>query len=131
MKLLNFLFLILFFTFCKNLENTKKDRLTFIQTFDPEYIHYIFNSEEDFVKHGFFEKDEKIYNSGKYSYKWANQDKNTYINLVNFLPEPNEKGYRDFSIYDSLYINIFSKKKTGSTFIIIINCQERDPDSIY
>ena len=128
MKFLFFLFLILHIG-CK-IENQQKYRLTYVQSFYPENTLYLFNSEEEFIKHGFFEKDEKIYSSGKYSYKWANQDKNTYINLVNFLPEPNEKNYRDFSIYDSLYINIYSKKKTGSTFIIIINCQEREPDSV-
>ena len=112
-----------------NLEAQKPDRLTFVQSFYPEYTNYIFNAEEDYVKHGFFEKDEEIKFSGQYSYKWANQDKNNYINLSQFLPEPDQNGYRDFNIYDSLYINIYSKEKTSSTFIIALNCQERQPDS--
>ena len=112
-----------------NLEAQNPDRLTFVQSFYPEYTNYIFNAEEDYVKHGFFEKDEEIKYSGQYSYKWANQDKNTYINLAQFLPEPGQNGYRDFNIYDSLYINIYSKEKTSSTFIIVVNCQEREPDS--
>ena len=126
------LFLILIFKiiFCRNLKSQEEERLTFVHSFYPELTNYIFNSEEEYVKHGFFEKDETITSSGKFSYKWANPDKNNYINLVNFLPKPNENGYRDFSIYDSLFINIYSKEKTSSTFIIVLNCQERQPDSI-
>ena len=49
--------------------------------------------------------------------------------MKDFLPEPDEKGYRDFTIYDSLYINIYSNEKTGSSFLIELECQEREPDS--
>ena len=129
MKYAFILFLFYAIISLSTLKENKDDRLTFVQTFEPEKVNYIFNAEDEFVKHGFFEKDEKITNSGKFSYKWANQDQNTYIKLDQFLPEPNEKGYRDFTIYDSLYINIYSEKKTGSTFIIVLNCQERQPDS--
>ena len=119
---------LLIISFSTSIEK-KADRLTFVQSFYPEYVNYIFNAEDEYVKHGFFQKDENITNSGKYSYKWANQDQNTYIKLDQFLPDPDEKGYRDFTIYDSLYINIYSEQKTGSTFIIALNCQEREPDS--
>ena len=111
----------------ENVKQEKPDRLTFVQTFDPKYTNYIFNSEEEFVKHGFFEKDEKITKSGKYSYKWADQEKNSYVDLDQFLPEPDENGYRDFTEFDSLYITIYSEEKTSSTFIIALNCQEVEP----
>ena len=101
-----FLILLIFICFCKNLREQKPDRLTFVQSFYPEDTYYIFNAEEEFVKHGFFEKDETVTNSGKYSYKWANQDKNTYVDLGNFLPQPDENGFRDFSNIDSLYITL-------------------------
>ena len=91
----------IFKSFSTSIEK-KADRLTFVQSFYPEYVNYIFNAEDEYVKHGFFQKDENITNSGKYSYKWANQDQNTYIKLDQFLPDPDEKGYRDFTIYDSL-----------------------------
>ena len=112
-------------SFVRSLREEISDRLTFVQSFYPEFTAYIFNSEKDYIKHGFFEKDETITYSGKYSYKWANQDKNTYINLENFLPAA-QNNYRDFSIYDSVYINIYSEEKTSSTFIIALNCQELD-----
>ena len=118
-----YLFFIILFAFCKNLRENKPDRLTFIQSFYPEYTNYIFNSEEEFIKHGFFIKDEIITSSGKYSYKWENPETNKYINLDSFLPPPDENGFRDFSIYDSLYINIYSEEKTSSTFIVALNCQ--------
>ena len=128
-KLFSFLIVFFIISFYKseNLIQEKPDRLTFFQTFDPEYMNYIFNSEEKFVKHGFFVKDEKITKSGKYSYKWANQEKNSYVNLDQFLPEPDENGYRDFTEFDSLYITIYSEEKTSSTFIIALNCQEVKP----
>ena len=126
-----FIFLIAFiyisFSKNKNLNEQKPDRISFIQTFYPEYTNYIFNSEEEFIKHGFFQKEEKIIRSGKYSYKWANQDKNSYINLAQFLPQPDENGYRDFSNFDSLYITIYSKEKTSSTFIVALYCQQVEP----
>lgn len=120
MNKLLFLFILFYGT---NLRAQKPDRLEFVQTFDTNFVHYIFNAEEDYVKHGFFEKDENIKSSGKFSYKWAKQDQNTYINLSPFLPEPNENEYIDFSMYDHIYINIYSEKKTSSTFIIALNCQ--------
>ena len=129
MKKFYFLFLTFITASCLNLENQKSERLTFTQSFYPEYTNYIFNAEEEYIKHGFFEKDEKIISSGKYSYKWANQEKNTYINLGDFLPSPDENGYRDFTIFDSLYINIYSEEKTSSTFLVALNCQETVPDS--
>ena len=52
-----------------------------------------------------------------------------YINLGEFLPSPDKNGYRNFTIYNSLYINIFSEEKTNSTFLVTLNCQERNPDS--
>lgn len=121
--------LLFIYIICINLEDKKVDRLTFLQSYDQDLTNYIFNAEEEFVKHGFFEKDETITRSGKYTYKWANQDKNTYVNLDGFLPERNENGYIDFTVYDSLYINIYSKEKTGSTFIIVLNCQERESNA--
>ena len=125
-KYFNIIFLILFLPFCTSLREEKPDRISFVQSFDPENTVYIFDSEKDYVKHGFFEKDERITYSGKYSYKWANQDKNNYIDLTGFLPSPNVDGYRDFSKYDSLYINIYSKEKTYSTFIMALECQKMD-----
>ena len=126
MKAIFILFIMFINSFSRNLREEVPDRLTLVQSFDPEYTAYIFNSEEEYIKHGFFEKDETITYSGKYSYKWANQDQNTYINLEKFLPGTAQNGYRDFSIYDSIYINIYSKEKTSSTFIIALNCQETD-----
>ena len=76
-------FFILTLSFCLNLKGDKPDRLTFVQTYDPNYIHYVFNAEEEYVKHGFFEKNEEITLSGKYSYKWEKQDQNTYIKFIN------------------------------------------------
>ena len=122
MRKLYLIFFILF-SFCNNLREEQKDRLRFSQSFYPEYTNYIFNSEEEYTKHGFFIKDEIITYSGKYPYKWENPDKNKYLNLDQFLPKPDANGYRDFSIYDSLYINIYSEEKTSSTFIVALNCQ--------
>ena len=129
MKNLYIFYLLFIIISCKIEEGEKFDRFIFIQSFYPDITNYIFNSEEPFVKHGFFEKDESITSSGEYTYKWANQDQNTYVNLKHFLQEPDEKGYRNFTIYDSLYINIYSNEKTGSSFIIELDCQEREPDS--
>ena len=123
MRKIYILLLIFNLSICKNLGEEKKDRITFVQSFYPEYTAYIFNSEEEYVKHGFFQKDETITNSGKYSYKWEKQDQNSYISLTQFLPQTDENGFRDFSIYDSLYIKIYSEQKTGSTFIVALNCQ--------
>ena len=106
-----------------NLNGQKADRLSLVQSFYPEYTQYIFNSEEEYIKHGFFQKDETITSSGKYSYKWENPESNNYINLEQFLPKADANGHRDFSIYDSLYINIYSKEKSSSTFIVALNCQ--------
>ena len=126
MKNIYIFFLIFIIPFCKTLKEEKPDRLIVTQSFDPKYTLYIFDSEKDFIKHGFFEKDEKITKSGTFSYKWANQDQHTFINLTSFMPEPDADGYRDFSIYDSIYINIYSEEKTSSTFIIALNCQLLD-----
>ena len=126
MVLIHKVFFILTLSFCLNLKGDKPERLTFVQTYDPNYVHYVFNAEEEYVKHGFFEKNEEITLSGKYSYKWEKQDQNTYINLSTFLPKPDDNGYRDFSLYDYIYINIYSKEKTSSTFIVALNCQEID-----
>ena len=126
MKNIYILFLILFIPFCKTLREDKPDRIIVTESFDPKNVLYVFDAEKDFVKHGFFEKDEKITKSGKYSYKWAKQDQNTYIDLTSFLSEPDENGYRDFSNFDSIYINIYSEEKTSSTFIIALNCQPLD-----
>ena len=129
MKILYIFSLFLISITCINLNDNKINRLTFKQTYYPDLTNYIFNAEEEFVKHGFFERDERITSSGEYSYKWANPDKNNYIKLDQFLPEKNKNGYIDFTIYDSLYINIYSKQKTGATFNIVLYCQEREPDS--
>ena len=129
MKNFYVIFFILILPFCTNLKEEKPDRISFIQSFDPENTLYIFDSEKDYVKHGAFEKDEKIIYSGKYSYKWANQDKNNYIDLTQFIPNPDANGYRDLSKYDSLYINIYSKEKTSSTFIMAISCQKIGNDN--
>lgn len=51
---------------------------------------------------------------------------NTYINLTSLFRNLDENGYWDFSIYDYLYINIYSEEKTSSTFIVALNCQEID-----
>ena len=74
----------------------------------------------------FLKRMKKLQNRGKYSYKWAKQNQNTYINLTTFLPEPDENGYKDFSNFDSIYINIYSEEKTSSTFIIALNCHPLD-----
>ena len=123
MRKIYLLLLIFNLSLCKNLVEQKPNRITFVQSFYPEYTAYIFNSEEEYVKHGFFQKDETITSSGKYSYKWEKQDQNSYISLTQFLPQADENGYRDFSIYDFLYIKIYSEQKTSSTFIVALNCQ--------
>ena len=62
MKYAFILFLFYAIISLSTLKENKDDRLTFVQTFEPEKVNYIFNAEDEFVKHGFFEKDEKITN---------------------------------------------------------------------
>ena len=56
MRKIYLLLLIFNLSLCKNLVEQKPNRITFVQSFYPEYTAYIFNSEEEYVKHGFFSK---------------------------------------------------------------------------
>ena len=60
MKNIYILFFLFIIPFCKTLKEDKPDRLIIIESFDPKNALYVFDAEKDFVKHGFFEKDEKI-----------------------------------------------------------------------
>ena len=127
------IFFIFIFTLihCKE-KNTelKNERLTYKTTIDKDNSFYIINTSNEYQTITNLQKDELIINSGEYTYKWANQDSLTNIYFTSLLPKPDSKGYRDFSIYDEIFLKLYSPKATFSTFIIVIYCQEREPDEI-
>jgi len=104
------------------------ERLTYKQTYDKENTYFLINTEDEYKEIKKLVKDENIKNSGTYSYKWEKQIINDSIYLM--TKKTGEDKYIDMSKYDSIYLNIYSKYKTQSEFIIIINCQERTPDYI-
>ena len=108
--------------------NKELERLTFEQTYDKDNTYFLINAEDNYKEINKLIKDEYIIHSGTYSYKWERQDINKSLYLM-----PIKTGsdiYTDMSNYDSIYLNIYSKYKTQSEFIIIINCQERNPDYV-
>ena len=107
------LFIFSFETMSKIMLATHEDdeRLTYKETFDEQRTHYIINTEESYQTLSKFTKDEQITSSGKYTYKWSEQDKNSYIDLKSKLPSPGSSGYVDFTIYETgLFKIIFCKK---------------------
>lgn len=120
--------LIIFIGFLCLTSNKELERLTFEQTYDKDNTYFLINAEDNYKEINKLIKDEYIIHSGTYSYKWERQDINKSLYLM-----PIKTGsdiYTDMSNYDSIYLNIYSKYKTQSEFIIIINCQERNPDYV-
>ena len=127
----NIIFFILSFSLfnCKEIIS-ELNRLTYKTIIDKDNSFYIINTENEYKIIKNLQKDEIIKYSGDYTYKWANQDSLTYFNLDSLLPKSDSKGYRDFSIYDSIFIKLYSSISTISTFMLVIYCQERQPDQI-
>lgn len=71
-----------------------------------------------------------ITNSSSYTFEWKNHETNQYINLKNYLPPADSEGYRDMSKYDFIYLNVYSRNNIGSKIILVIECQQREPDAI-
>ena len=127
------IFFVLSFIFgnCKKiLSELNNNRLTYKTTIDKDNSFYIINTSNEYQTIQNLQKDELIIDSGDYTYRWSNQDSITSINLSSFLPKADSSGYRDFSIYDAIFLKLYSPKETLSTFIIVILCQEREPDEI-
>jgi hypothetical protein len=106
----------------------ENERITFSESYDKNNAYYLINTENDYKEIKQLKKDEYVTSSGTYSYKWERQDINKSFYIM-----PIKSGtelYNDMTKYDSIYLNIYSKYKTQSEFIIIINCQERNPDYI-
>ena len=108
--------------FCKRLE--------YRETFDPKMTHYILDSRNNYETIKGLEKSEIYRNSSSYSYGWIDHVKNPSIDLKVFLPPADDLGYRDMTKYDYLNLNIYSKKNTGTQFVLLIYCQKRKPDLI-
>ena len=105
-------------------------RLTYKEEFDKDNTYYILNSENQYKTIKNLEKSELIKNSSSYTYEWSNHISKTNVNLKTFLPPGDSEGYRDMTKYDSIYLNMYSKNKIGSTIVLIIECQKREQDSI-
>ena len=105
-------------------------RLTYKETFDLDNTYYILNTENEYKAIKNLEKNELITNSSTYTYEWSDHTTKTYINLKDSLPKGDSDGYRDMTKYDFIYLNMYSKNKIGSTIVLIIECQKREPDSI-
>ena len=105
-----------------------KERLTYEQTYDKDNTYFLINTEDEYKEINKLKKDENIKYSGTYTYKWERQDINRSFYIMPMKTGTNI--YTDMSIYDSIYLNIYSKYKTHSEFIILIHCQERNPDYI-
>ena len=108
--------------------NLLNKRLTFKETFDLKNTHYILNAEEEYKENQNLIKNEIIKNSSAYSYEWSNHPKNLRIRLTSYLPKADSTGHRDMTNYDTIYINIYSKKILLTKVTLIIECQERTPD---
>ena len=106
----------------------ENERITFSESYDKDNAYYLINTENDYKEIKQLKKDEYITRSGAYSYKWERQDINKSFYIMPIKTGTNI--YTDMSIYDSIYLNIYSKYKTNSEFIILIHCQERTPDYI-
>ena len=104
------------------------ERLTYEQTYDKDNSYFLINTENEYKEINKLIKDENIKFSGTYTYKWERQDINKSFYIMPMKTGSNI--YTDFSNYDSIYLNIYSKYKTQSEFIILIHCQERNPDYI-
>ena len=128
--LLKLLILITSFMFSYSKELKQIEKITYEQTYDKDNTYYLINTEDEYKEIGQLTKNEFIKNSGMYSYKWDRQDINTSIYIMPIKKVSNNIVYTDMSKYDSIYLNIYSKTKTQSEFIVIINCQERNPDYI-
>ena len=105
-------------------------RLTYIETYDPQNIYYVLNTENEYKPIKNLEKNELIRKSSTYSYEWSNHIKNTNINLKDYLPKGDSNVYRDMTKYDCIYLNIYSKNNIDSTIILVIECQKREPNEI-
>ena len=131
MKLYLLIFVSLIFSSKSKEENqVMSKRLTYKESFDPNNIYYILDSQEEFKQIKNLQKNEIYKNSSSYSYEWSNHTKKTSIDLKNYLPQSNSEGYRDMTKYEYIYLNIFSKRNTGSKIVLLLYCQERTPDSV-
>ena len=110
--------------------NYKNKKLTFIESFDKDNTFYIINSIEEYKDIQNLKKNETIKNSSSYSYEWSNHPKNKLISLNSFLPEADSDGYRNMSRYDTIYLNIYSKRIIDTKIALILGCQKREPDEI-
>ena len=126
-----FLIYFIFIISSKGL-NSKEliERITYEETFDKDNTYFLINTEEEYKEIDKLTKNEVIKSSGSYTYKWERQDKNKSLYIMQLEKKGNDIVYKDMSNYDSIYLNIYSKYKTQSEFIILIHCQERFPDYI-
>ena len=108
--------------------NSINERLTFKEIFDKENTFYILNTEEEYKEYKNLNKNEIYKNSSKYSYEWSNHPKNTAISFNSYLPAPDSDGYRNMTKYDTIYINIYSKRIIDTKITLVLGCQKREPD---
>ena len=131
MKLYFLLFALLIYLSNSIEESIYKNRkLTFIESFDKDNTFYIINSNEGYKEIQNLKKNEEIKNSSSYSYEWSNHPNNKLISLNSFLPEIDSDGYRNMSRYDTIYLNIYSKRIIDTKIALILGCQKREPDEI-
>ena len=105
-------------------------RLIYKDSFDEDYTHILLNTQEEYKEIKNLKKSENYTNSSLYIYEWSNHPKNTYVPLSEYLPKGDSEGYRDLTIYDTIYLNIFSKRTVLTKITLVIKCQKRTPDEI-
>ena len=130
MKFVVYILFASFIYLSKSIEESyySNKRLTYKEALDLGNTHYILNTEEEYKENQNLIKNEIIKNSSAYSYEWSNHPKNLRIRLTSYLPPADSTGHRDMTNYDTIYINIYSKKILLTKVTLIIECQERTPD---
>ena len=123
-----FLFIHIFQITSKAILSTHEDdeRLIYNETLNEKKMRYLINTKNDYQEIYSFTKDEVIKNSSTYSYKWSNLDKNKYIDLTSKLRRSGSSGSIDISMYDAVYLKLYSPKKIVSTICIVFYCETTD-----
>ena len=122
--------IVLFYLYIssKSEGTSSNQRLTFKEIIDEENTFYLLDTKQEYKEIKNLIMNDTYTNSSTYSYEWSNHPKRAGFNLNNYLPPGDSDGYRDFTKYDTLYINMYSKRMVDTKIIIIIGCQKRQPD---